>query len=62
MTKAAYEQSVGETLSAKLDAISLCIGLDPTIMPQMPPFLDQLSRPWEPEAPPYEDEAEEDEE
>ena len=65
LTKATYDQSVGGTLSAKLDAISLRVGLDPTItpqmLPQMSPFPDQLSRPWEPEALAYGDEDEEDE-
>ena len=28
----------------------------------MPPYPDQLSRPWEPEEPPYEEEEDEDEE
>ena len=55
-TKAAYDQSVGETLRSKLDAINLRVGVDPTTIPQMPPYPDQLSRPWEPEEPPYEDE------
>ena len=34
-TKATYEQSVEETLHAQLDAISLRVSLDPTIIPQM---------------------------
>ena len=29
LIKVAYDRSIGETLSAKLDAISLRIGLDP---------------------------------
>ena len=59
-TKAAYDLSVGETLLAQLDAISLRFGVDPSIVPQMPPYLDQLSRPWEPEEAPYKEEDEED--
>ena len=62
LIKADYDRSVGETLRAQLDAISRRVGLDPTTIPQMPPYLDQLSRPWEPEAPPYEDEDEKDKE
>ena len=62
MTKAAYDRSVGETLSAKLDAISLRFGLDPTTTSQMPPLPNQLSRPWEPEVLPYEDEDEDEDE
>ena len=61
LTKAAYDRSIGETLSIKLYAISLSVGLDPTTMPQMPPFPDQLSQPWEPKAPPYEEDDEKDE-
>ena len=43
LTKATYDQSVGETLSAKLDTINLRVGLDPATKPQMPHFPDQLS-------------------
>ena len=56
VTKVVYDQSVGEMLHAQLNAISLRVGLDPTTIPQMLPCPDQLSRPWEPEEPPYEDE------
>ena len=56
LTKATYDRSVGETLSAKLDAINLRIGLDPNTTPQMPPYPSQFSQPWEPEALPYKDE------
>ena len=59
VTKATYDKSAGETL---LDAISLRVGADPSTVPHMPPYLDQLSRPWEPEELPYEEEDEEDEE
>ena len=62
LTKVAYDRSVGVTLSVKLDAISLHVGLDPTTTPQMPPFPDQLSRPWKLEALPYKEDDEVDEE
>ena len=39
-TKAAYDRSVRETLHAQLDAISLRVGVDPSTVPQMPPYLD----------------------
>ena len=53
-TKAAYDQSVGETLCAHLD--------DPTTIPQVPPYPDQLSKPWEPEESPYDEEDDDDDE
>ena len=62
LTKVAYDRNIGETLSAKFDAISLHVGLDPVTTPLMPSFPDQLSRPWESEAPPYEEDDEHDEE
>ena len=40
VTKAAYDRSVRETLRAQLDAISLRVGVDPTTILQMPPYLD----------------------
>ena len=54
-TKTAYDRSVGETLLAQLDAISLIVGVDSTTIPHMSPYPDQLSKPWEPEEPPYEE-------
>ena len=60
--KVAYDRSVRETLCAQLDAINLRLGLDPTTIPQMPPYPDQLSRPWEPEEPPYEDDEDDEDE
>ena len=60
-TKAAYDQSVRETLRAQLDAISLRVGMDPTTILQMPPYPDQLSRPWEPEELLFEEDEEEEE-
>ena len=57
-TKATYDKSAGETLRAQLHAIILRIGMDPTTIPQ-PPYPNQLSRPWEPEEPLYDEEDEE---
>ena len=34
------------------------VGVDPAVMPQMPPYPEQLNRPWELEKPPYEEEEE----
>ena len=59
LTKAAYNRSVEETLCAQLDAISLRVGLHLTTIPQMSPYPDKLSRPWEAEESPYEDDDEE---
>ena len=59
-TKAAYDRSVGETLRAQLDAISLRFGVDPTTIPHMLPYPNQLSRPWDLEEPPYDKDEEED--
>ena len=61
-TKAAYDRSVGEALRAQLDTISLRVCVDSTAVPQMPPYPKQLSRPWEPKEPPYDQDKEDDEE
>ena len=60
LQKATYDQSVSETLSAKLIQISLCVSLDPIAMPPMPPFPDELTRAWTVEELPYEEEKEDD--
>ena len=62
LQKDAYDRSVSETLSAKLDQINLHVGLDPATMPLMPPFLDELNRAWTIEEPPYKEEIEENDE
>ena len=62
LTKAVYDRSVSETLSEKLDVISLRVDLDLATTPPMPPFPDQLSQRWEPKEPPYEEDDEEDDE
>ena len=59
-TKAAYDRSVGKTLPAQLDANSLRVGVVPSAVPYMPPYLEQLRRPWEPDEPPYKEDDEED--
>ena len=52
-TKGAYDHSIGEALRAQLDAISLRVGVDPSIVLQMLPYPE----PWEP---PYEEDNKED--
>ena len=61
VTKAAYDRNVCETLHAQLDAISLRISVDPTTILQMLPYPNQLSRPWESEELPYEEDDEDEE-
>ena len=61
VAKAAYDRSIGEVLRTQLDAISLRVSMDPATVPQTPPYPEQLTRPWEPEEPPYDEEKEEDE-
>ena len=60
VAKVAYDRSIGEVFCPQLDAISLQVGVDPTTVPQMPPYPEQLTRPWEPEKPPYDEDEEED--
>ena len=57
--KAAYDRSMGEAMCARLDALVMNSGVDPSTMPQMPTYPETLTRPWEPEEPPYEEEDEE---
>ena len=59
--KATYDRSIGEVLRAQLDAISQRVGVDPAAVPQMQPYLKQLSLPWEPKELLYEKDEEEDE-
>ena len=56
----AYDRSVSETLNAKLDQISLRCSVDPSTVPPMPEFLEELSRPWEPVEQPYDDDEDDD--
>ena len=58
--EAAYDRSMGEVLRTHLDAISMQVGVDPAVVPHMPPYPEQLTRPWEPEEPPYDEEKEDD--
>ena len=58
---AAYDRSMGEAMCARLDALVLNSGVDPASMPQVPIYPENLTRPWEPEEPPYKDEEEHDE-
>ena len=59
--KAAYDRSMDEAMCARLDALVLNSGIDPASMPQVPTYWGNLTRPWEPEEPPYEEEEEDDE-
>ena len=59
-TKVAYDHSASKVLRAQVQAINLRVGMDPSPIPQMPSYLEQLSRPWEPEEPPHEEDDEED--
>ena len=49
-------------MCACLDALILLDGVDPATMPELPTYLENLTRPWEPKEPPYEEEEEEDKE
>ena len=60
--KAAYDRSMCEAMCARLDALILNSGVDPALMPQVPTYPDNLTRPWELEEPLYKDEEEDDEE
>ena len=62
VAKAAYDRSVREALCSQLDTISLRVGVDPSAVPQVLPYPEQLSRPWEPEEPPYDEDDEDDNE
>ena len=46
--KATYDRSVSETLNAKLNQINLRCNVDPSTIPPMPEFLEELSQSWEP--------------
>ena len=61
LQKAAYDRNVSEVVNAKLDQISLQCDVDPTTVPPMPAFLEELSKPWEPSEQPYDDEEEDEE-
>ena len=45
VTKATYDYNVKKALWAQLDAISLRVGVDPSVVPKMLPYLEQLSFP-----------------
>ena len=62
VAKATYYRRMGEAMCPQLDAIILRDGVDPATMPEVPPYPDQLTRPWELEEPPYEEEEEDDDE
>ena len=61
LQKVTYDRSVIETLNAKLDQISLRYSVEPSTVPPMPEFPEELSRPWEPVEHLYEDDDEEEE-
>ena len=60
--KAAYDRSMGEAMCARLDALILNNGVDPSSMPQVRIYPKNLTCPWEPEKPSYEEEEEDDKE
>ena len=62
VAKAVYDRSMGKAMCAQLDALILNSGVDPVSMPQVPIYPENLTHPWEPKEPPYEDEEEDDEE
>ena len=57
--KAAYDYRMGEVMYARLDALIMRDGVDPATMPEVPTYRENLTRPWELEEPPYEEEDEE---
>ena len=58
LQKVAYNRSISETLNAKLDQISLRYGIDPTTVPLMREFPEELNQPWKIVEQPYEDDKE----
>ena len=50
---------MGEAMCAQLDSLVLNSGIDSATMPQVPPYPETLTHPWEPEEPPYEEEEQE---
>ena len=60
--KAAYDRRMGEAMCTRLDAFILRDYVYLATMPEVPTYPENLTRPWEPEEPPYEEEEEEDEE
>ena len=62
VAKATYDRSMGEALCARLDALILRNGVDPTTMPEVPTYPNHQTKPCEPEELPYEEEDDEDEE
>ena len=59
--KAAYDRHIGEAMCVRLDAIILRNSVDLEIMPEVPPYPENLIKPWELEEPPYEKEEKENE-
>ena len=49
--KAAYDHRMGEAMCVRLDALIMRYGVDPTTMPEVPTYLENLTRPWEAEEP-----------
>ena len=60
--KAAYDCSMGEAMCARLDALILRNGVDFAMIPEVTTYLENLTRPWNVEEPPYEEEEQEDDE
>ena len=59
--KAAYDRSIGEAMCARLDVLIMRNGVDPATMPEVPTYPENLTHPWEPKVPPYEEEEEDEE-
>ena len=62
VAKVAYDRSMGEAMCVCLDALILRNGVNPATMPEVPTYPENLTRPWEPEETPYEEEEEDDKE
>ena len=60
--KADYDHSMGEAMCAFLDALILRNDVDPTTMPEVPTYAENLTGPSELEELPYEEEEDDDEE
>ena len=59
--KATYDRRIGEAMCTRLDALILRDCVELATMPKVPTYPENLTRPWEPEEPPYEEEEEDDE-
>ena len=60
--KATYDRLMGVALCTWLDAIIPQNVVDPVTMPEVSHYPEQLTKPWEPKDPPYDEEMEDDNE